>query len=63
MDKKLTKSADKKWAGVCGGFAEYFGIDPTMMRAIVAVVALVTGILPMLIIYLVLSFILPDKQD
>ena len=27
MEKKLTKSFDKKISGVCGGIAEYLGID------------------------------------
>ncbi len=31
--KKLYKSStDKKIAGVCGGIAEYFNIDPTLVR-------------------------------
>jgi phage shock protein PspC (stress-responsive transcriptional regulator) len=30
-------------AGVCAGVAEYFGIDVTMVRVIVAVVAVITG--------------------
>ena len=31
--KRLTKSsADRKLAGVCGGIAEYFDIDPTIVR-------------------------------
>ncbi len=32
MEKRLTKSRDKVLSGVCGGFAEYFGIDPTIVR-------------------------------
>ena len=33
MNKRLYKSADNKLlAGVCGGVAEYFGIDPTLVR-------------------------------
>ena len=33
MDKKLYRSqTDKKIAGVCGGIAEYFGIDSTLVR-------------------------------
>ena len=32
-EKKLYKSStDKKLAGVCGGIAEYFNIDPTLVR-------------------------------
>ena len=33
MNKKLYKSnSNKMIAGVCGGVAEYFGIDPTLIR-------------------------------
>lgn len=33
MNKRLYKSnTDKMIAGVCGGIAEYFGIDPTLVR-------------------------------
>ena len=33
MEKKLTKSAtNRKIAGVCGGIAEYFNIDPVIIR-------------------------------
>ena len=33
MNKRLYKSADNKMlAGVCGAVADYFGIDPTLVR-------------------------------
>ena len=33
MNKRLYKSNDNKMIdGVCGGIAEYFGIDPTLVR-------------------------------
>lgn len=33
MDKRLYKSNENKmFDGVCGGIAEYFGIDPTLVR-------------------------------
>ncbi len=35
MDKRLYKSNENKIiGGVCGGIAEYFGIDPTLVRLI-----------------------------
>ncbi|MCX6200484.1 MAG: PspC domain-containing protein [Bacteroidetes bacterium] len=34
MQKKLSKSNDKKIFGVCGGFGEYFNIDPTIIRLV-----------------------------
>ncbi len=43
MQKRLYRSTtDRMIAGVCGGIAEYFGIDPVIVR-IVAVVLLVAG--------------------
>ena len=33
MEKRLYKSRDNRMVdGVCGGVAEYFGIDPTLVR-------------------------------
>lgn len=38
MAKQLTRSRDDKWlGGVCGGIAEYTGIDPTVVRLVTAV--------------------------
>jgi len=44
MEKRLTKSADKKIFGVCGGFAEYFGCDPTFIRLGTAISVLCFGV-------------------
>ncbi len=58
--KRLYKSrADRKIFGVCGGIAEYFNIDPTIVRIIWAVCVLFfgTGILA----YFIVAFILPDS--
>lgn len=60
MEKKLYKSStDKKLAGVCGGLAEYFGLDSTLVR--LGYVALVifagTGIL----LYIICALVMPDK--
>ena len=39
-DKKLHRSRhDRKIAGVCGGFAEYFQIDPTVVRVLWLIMA------------------------
>ena len=40
----LVRSRDGRMvAGVCAGAAEYFGVDVTLVRVIVTVVALITG--------------------
>ena len=44
MEKKLYKSNQNKMIdGVCGGIAEYFGIDPTVVRLIWALFSLMGG--------------------
>lgn len=44
-------------AGVCGGIADYFGIDPTLIRVIFVVLGLLAG--PGLLLYLALWVVLP----
>ena len=39
-EKKLTLSDQRLLGGVCGGFAEYIGLDPTIVRVIYAVITL-----------------------
>lgn len=44
MENKLYKSSlDKKICGVCGGFAEFFGIDATLIRLLVVLFTLAGG--------------------
>jgi len=61
-NKKIYKvEDDRKICGVCGGVAEYFGIDPVLVRVIWGVLALAygTGILA----YIVCAFVFPDKSQ
>lgn len=56
--KRLTKSSvDKKFFGVCGGIAEYFDIDSTIVRLIWALLVVFGGV--GLIAYLIAALILP----
>jgi phage shock protein C len=61
MDKKLTLSRDKKIAGVCGGLAEYFDLDPTLVRVIYAILTICT-IFSGVLIYFVLWFAMPKPE-
>ena len=59
-EKKLYKSStDKKLAGVCGGIAEYFGIDPTLVRLAWVVFSLLGG--SGLLAYIIAAIIMPDR--
>ncbi len=61
MTKKLYRSTkDKKIAGVCGGLAEYFDIDPVIVR-ILAVILLLPGGLPGLVPYVILWVVVPNN--
>lgn len=62
MEKKLYRSnTDKKICGVCGGVAEYFGIDPTLVRLGWALVSIFAG--AGIIAYIVCALIIPEKPS
>ncbi len=66
MDKNEKKlhlsSTDKKLGGVCGGIAEYFGLDATLVRIICVLLCLMSKIF--IIIYIVSWAVMPsDDQD
>lgn len=54
--------SEKKVAGVCGGLAEYFDIDPSIVRLAFVLIALCTAIAPMLLFYLIAWIILPSDS-
>ena len=59
-EKKLYKSStDKKLAGVCGGLAEYFNIDSTLVRLGWVVFGLPGG--SGLLAYIIAAIIMPDR--
>lgn len=61
--KKLYRSKKNRMvAGVCGGLAEYFNIDPTIVR-LIAVLLLLPGGVPGLVPYLILWFVVPENPN
>jgi phage shock protein PspC (stress-responsive transcriptional regulator) len=59
----MRSRTDRKIAGVCGGFANYFGFDPTVVRVAWAILTFVPGaILLGVIAYLVGWFIMPSED-
>ena len=58
-EKRLARSTtDKMVAGVAGGLAEYFNVDPTLIRLIFVILALAGG--PGVLIYLILWLVMPE---
>lgn len=62
MQKKLYRSkSNRMLVGVCAGVAEYFNIDPTVVRVAWAVVSLFAFV--GVVAYVVCAFVIPEKPD
>ncbi len=60
--KKLTKSNNQKMlAGVCGGFAEYFGFEVTWIRLAWAVISLFAG--TGILLYIIAAIVMPKAPS
>ena len=60
MAKRLYRSTTQKMlSGVCGGLAEYFDVDVTIVRLLTVGLALVTAVLPMFFFYIIAWIIIP----
>lgn len=63
MEKKLFRSTSEKMlCGVCGGLAEYFDIDPTLVRVGYVFLSLFSAGFPGLLLYIVMALIVPVKH-
>ena len=61
MRKLYLSGKDKVIFGVCGGFGETYDIDPTTVRIMTIFLCLATGILPLLITYVMAWIIIPKE--
>ena len=62
--KKLYRSkTERQISGVCGGIANYFNIDPTIVRLIWVAVSLLSASVPGVFIYIICSFVIPEETD
>lgn len=58
--RRLTRSSKHKMiAGVCGGLAEYFQLDPTTVRVAYVLISIVSAAFPGLLAYIILMFVMP----
>ena len=69
LNRRISRAArlyrsvrERKFAGICGGMAEYLGIDPTLVRIIWILAALFSfGIV--ILLYVVLIFVIPSEDE
>ena len=62
LNKRLYRSRkDQQIAGVCGGVADYLGVDPTLVRLLCVIFAFAGG--PSLMIYAIMWAIVPEEPE
>jgi phage shock protein PspC (stress-responsive transcriptional regulator) len=63
MKKLYLSKTDRKILGVCGGLSEMLGVDSTIIRLTVVFLCLLTGILPLVVTYIIAGIITPEKPQ
>ena len=63
MQRLYRSNKNKMIAGICGGIAEIVNQDPTLIRLLVVLVALLTAVVPFVLIYVIAWIIIPDEDD
>ena len=61
--KKLYRSPNRIVAGVCGGIAEYFELDPTLIRVIYVALSLFSVAFPGILLYIILMILIPNYDN
>jgi phage shock protein PspC (stress-responsive transcriptional regulator) len=59
-DRIYRTREDRMFLGVLGGFSLRFGIDPSIVRIAYAIVTVLTGIVPLVILYFVMAIVIPE---
>jgi len=64
VSRPLRRSrTNRQIAGVIGGFAEYFGVDATLLRVAYVVGSIVSAAFPGMLVYLLLWLLIPESRD
>jgi len=62
--RRLTRSSRHRMiAGVCGGIAEYLGVDVTVVRVLYILVSIVSVAFPGILAYIILMFVMPRPDS
>lgn len=62
MKRLYRSTTDRMLGGICGGLAEYWNVDPTLIRLAVTFFILVTGFFPGVLAYILGLIIIPERQ-
>ena len=55
--------SNRQIAGVVGGLAEYFGVDPTLLRVAYVVISIVSAAFPGILVYVLLWLLVPEADE
>jgi len=58
----MRSAKHKMIAGVCGGLAEYFDLDPTIVRVGYVLISIISVAFPGILAYIVLMFVMPPPD-
>ena len=58
----IRSNRHKMIAGVCGGIAEYFDLDPTVVRVAYVLISIVSVAFPGILAYIILMFVMPPAD-
>jgi len=62
MAKRLFRSrTDSMLGGVCGGIAQYFDLDPTLVRIAYVLLSVLSAAFPGLLVYIILWIVIPQE--
>lgn len=60
--KRLIRSrTDRMIAGVCGGLAEYFDLDVSIIRILFVVLTIFTAAFPGILVYIIMWIVVPEQ--
>jgi phage shock protein C len=63
VSRPLRRSrTNRQVAGVIGGLAEYFRVDPTLLRVIYVVGSIVSAAFPGILVYVLLWLLIPEAE-
>ena len=64
VSRPLRRSrTNRQIAGVIGGLAEYFRVDPTLLRVIYVVGSIVSAAFPGILVYILLWLLIPEAEE
>ena len=63
MNRRLYRCRENRvLAGVAGGLAEYFELDPTVVRVAYVLISIISVAFPGILAYIILMFVMPPPE-